>query len=164
MTAPLPSDPAWLAQLHDVVAPPVLAWWPPAPAWWLLALLGVLVMIRQMRMAWRRWRANVYRRQALRVIRQLAARTAPPAEAVVTCLALLRRCCLAVKPRGTVVAATGPQWAAMLTAMAPKIALVDDRLRQLLSDGAYRPPQTIARADAEALLAFTRHWIQGHRA
>ena len=49
-------DPASLANLRDIVEPPPVPWWPPAPGWWfLLTVLGLIAILVALR-AYRRWR------------------------------------------------------------------------------------------------------------
>ena len=73
------SDPASLDNLRDIVVPPSVPWWPPAPGWWVVfALLTLAIAV----FAWRRWRAwhaNAYRREALREL-QAATSAAEVAE------------------------------------------------------------------------------------
>ena len=60
------ADPADLANLHDIVLPPVVPYWPPAPGWWIvgftLLTMALLVVARRVM----RYRNNAYRRTALR--------------------------------------------------------------------------------------------------
>jgi hypothetical protein len=58
-------DPGSLDRLHDLVAPPPVPWWPPAPAWY---ALGVVVFVLLAVLAWRVvawWLRNRYRRAGL---------------------------------------------------------------------------------------------------
>ena len=39
-------DPTSLERLHDIVLPPPVPWWPPAPGWyWVMGLLGALLLL-----------------------------------------------------------------------------------------------------------------------
>lgn len=54
-----------LAQLRDIHLPEPISWWPLAPGWWALIILCLALSIWLVSRAVQRWRANLYRRQAL---------------------------------------------------------------------------------------------------
>ena len=57
--------PTSLDRLHDVIAPPPVPWWPPAPGWYyLFAFVLVLLVVLTIR-GIIRWQHNRYRREAL---------------------------------------------------------------------------------------------------
>ena len=59
------TDPTSLEKLFDIVVPPPVPWWPPAPGWFVVGgVLLVLVFWVAWRV-WRCWRAAAYRRAAL---------------------------------------------------------------------------------------------------
>ena len=64
-----PQDP--LAQLQPLREPELISWWPLAPGWWLLCGLLFLLLLSLTWWLLRRYRANAYRRQALRQLDQL---------------------------------------------------------------------------------------------
>ena len=146
---------AWLARLHDITEPPAPGLWPLAPGWWLVATLLVLLLMRGGQWVWRRWRANAYRRQALRALARCDA--ADPAMSVAACLSLLRHASVAIAP---------PQdslvWLEWLQARCPTLAL-SPRIRQLLLEGAYCPPQRLSADDAAVLRTYVCRWLQEHQ-
>ena len=95
-------DAASLDRLHDIVMPPTVPWWPPAPGWYVLAaiILGLLLVL--VLRLWLRWRATAYRREA---IRALDSASDPAAIA-----ALLRRTALAESSRSEIAALHGNAW------------------------------------------------------
>ena len=54
-----------LAQLRDIHLPEPILWWPLAPGWWVLIILCLALAIWFISKGVQRWRANLYRRQAL---------------------------------------------------------------------------------------------------
>lgn len=68
------ADPTGLDKLHDILVPPPVPWWPPAPGWyWILGLAAVIGAV----LLWRavaRWQRNRYRREALAELAQIEAR------------------------------------------------------------------------------------------
>ena len=67
-------DPASLEHLHDIIVPPPVSMWPPAPGWYVIgAVLLVLLAILVVRVV-SRWHANAYRRIALRELEKIKSR------------------------------------------------------------------------------------------
>lgn len=145
------SDTTSLDRLHDIVLPPEVSRWPPAPGvWFILALLLGFVFILAYR-AWKHRRANAYRRAALR---ELAEASSPAMIAE-----LLRRTALAVFPRETVAGRTGTEWVDWLAAQSPES--VPAGVREQLTAGIYGNPASPT--DCRALAEFAGGWIRHHR-
>jgi len=140
-----------LDQLHDIVLPPAVPWWPPAPGWYVLLGLLTLAVIWLAWRFWKRWRANAYRRAALRELTTL--RDAP------AIAELLRRTALAVAPRAIVAEKTGNAWADWLVKQSPES--MSPEVRQLLNVGVYGPP--VANQQVSALRDYAARWISHHR-
>ena len=144
------SDPASLANLRDIVTPPPVPWWPLAAGWWfLLTALGLVAVLAAV-YRWRRWRANAYRRAALRALRgtQSAAALAE----------VLKRVALVAYPRTQVASLTGSAWVQWLaeTGGRPIPAAVS----QALTVGAYAERDG---AEVGELAAFAAEWIRSHK-
>jgi hypothetical protein len=111
------SDPTSLDRLHDVLAPPPVPWWPPAPGWdWLLGTLAVLLCLGACRLLVH-WQRNRYRREALAEWHRQAGRLHDPNQrtSALTHLAeLLKRTAITAFSRERVAALTGPAWFAFL--------------------------------------------------
>lgn len=140
-----------LDRLHDIVLPPEVSWWPPAPGVWLiLAAVLAFVLLLAFR-AWRRWRSNAYRRVALR---QLATASSPTSIAE-----LLRRTALASFPREVVASKSGNEWVDWLAAQSSEP--ITAAVREQLTSGVYAAPASPA--DFALLVDFARRWIRDHR-
>jgi len=145
-------DPTSLDRLHDLVLPPVLPWWPPAPGWY---AFFILLILAGGWLAWRWWqhrRADAYRRAALQELAYLRDATAV-AE-------LLRRTALAVVPRPLVAGMTGRAWTDWLAAQCPDP--MPDPVRSQLYAGVYgrpAPDQDLARLRAYAACWIARHHL-----
>ena len=145
------NDPTSLARLHDLVLPPAVPWWPPAPGWYvvlaLLILISVLILIRLAS----RYRANAYRREAARELALL--------ESSAAIAELLRRTALAIAPRSVIAEKTGTAWLDWLTAQSPEP--MPDTVRAQLTTGVYGPPT--ASEELNALRDYAARWITSHR-
>ena len=149
-------DPTSLDRLHDIVLPPAVSWWPPAPGWYVLSAVLLLATAWYGWWQLRCWRATAYRREALRELATLqdAAEMAQ----------LLRRTALAVAPRDAVAAATGDAWLQWLAQRGPE---APPTVREALTVGVYASPTAASRMDAAALPAlrdYCRRWILQHEA
>jgi hypothetical protein len=143
-------DAASLDNLRDIVVPPPVPWWPPAPGWWLiLATLAVLAGWFAVR-RWRRYRAAAYRRAALR---ELAGATG-----VATAAEILKRTALAAYPRTQVASLSGSAWCRWLesTAGIP----VPGTVAEALAEGVFDQTDGQQVADVKA---FAAEWIRTHR-
>ena len=60
------ADPADLSNLRDLVLPPAVSLWPPAPGWWIVAAAGLAAAAILSAAAVARYQRNAYRREALR--------------------------------------------------------------------------------------------------
>lgn len=143
-------DPASLQNLRDIVTPPPVPWWPLAPGWWLvLMLLGLLVGLIALR-GWRRWRANAYRRDALRALRE--------AESVASVAEILKRAALMASSRTQVASLSGSAWVQWLAETGGRT--VSPAVSQVLSTVIYDESPA---ANTGELTAFAAQWIRGHR-
>jgi hypothetical protein len=160
------ADPTSLEHLFDIVAPPPVPWWPPAPGWFVVG--GVLLMLGVWGAwrAWRRWRAAAYRRAALAEWRQLKAQAADPGprEAALRRVPeLVKRTALAAFPRLEVASLSGEAWLRFLDRSGHTDAFTRGSGR-VLSELAY-DPKLAARLNAvavEDLFRTVRRWIRRH--
>lgn len=143
-------DAANLDNLRDIVTPPPVPWWPPAPGWWfLLAMLTVALVIALFR-GLRKWRANAYRRAALRAI-QAASNLAEVAE-------LLKRAALAAYPRNEVAPLSGVAWTDWLGKTTGR--QVPGNVVQALTRDVFARPDTPV---DPGIRDFAADWIRRHR-
>lgn len=145
------ADPADLANLHDIVLPDEVPWWPPAPGWIVLATILLATAIYYLIRAFRRWKADAYRRAALR---ELSSAASPEAIAEI-----LRRTALAIAPRETVATLVGETWIDWLAARSPDP--IAQPVRDVLSLSLY--DRDGSSADLNALRDFAACWITHHK-
>jgi hypothetical protein len=159
------SDPASLANLHGIVLPEPVPWWPPAPGWyWLGGALAAAAAWLAVR-ALRRWHADAYRRAALAELDAIGARAEAPdagADALRALPALLKRAALAAYPRERVAALSGPRWWAFLDATGGGTAFGGGAGPRLDALG-YDPAASLEPEGRRELLAASRTWLRRHR-
>jgi len=140
-----------LDQMHGIVVPHPVPWWPPAPGWYaVLAVMLIAASFLTYR-AWRRWWSNAYRREALRALEN-ASTTGAISE-------ILRRTALAVAPRSVVAAQIGSDWPTWLQSQCS--ISMPPRVNQLLTLGPYAP--STATDTVDDLKRYAADWIRHHQ-
>ena len=161
------TDAASLANLHDIVLPPSVSWWPLAWGWYLLSAL-LLAGLAWGLLRWRRRRrANRYRDLALGELDALADAIGDPARqarALADLPVLLKRVALAAWPRARVAGLSGEDWWQFLDENDPGGALGEAEGAKLdhLSCGR-EPGAGLSEAEARGLAAAVRVWVRRHR-
>lgn len=159
---------AKLAALHDVVVPAPVPWWPPAPGAYAVAALAAAAVGWIGWRIFRRWRANAYRRVALRRLVSIRTELADPARrafALAELATLVRRAALHVAPRERVASLSGDAWVAFLDAGVGGESFRSSTGRLILT-APYQPAAAIARiprADLDALCLLVGRWLRAHR-
>jgi hypothetical protein len=150
-----------LAELRDIHQPGMIETWPPAFGWWVLAGLAVLGFLVLCFWLYRRWRANRYRREAIRELQSLHAswqRDNDDHAYLVRLQELLKRVALTSFPREEVASRTGEAWVRFLdrSTGSHDFSIGES---EVLIDGNYRSDVTI---DVPALEVIARQWIRKH--
>ena len=140
-----------LDRLHDLVLPPAVSFWPLAPGWYVVfAFLLLLLLLASIR-AVSRYRANAYRREALRTLASL--------EQPAAIAELLRRTALAIATRPVIAEKTGAAWVDWLAAQCPEA--MSGTVREQLTVGVYGRPT--AEHELSSLRGYAARWITEHR-
>lgn len=157
-----PADP--LAQLHDIVLPSAVSWWPLAWGWWvllalLLTALGLVIYFR-----WRTKKRQAYRLVALQELNRISARfedDGNAAEYLQHLSILLRRTARSAQPCSFPIDIKGEAWLRWLDDYCPEThdGFTKGCGRVLLT-GPYEAHPDI---DQAQLLPLVRVWLQQHR-
>lgn len=147
---------AELAKLHDVIPPPPIPWWPPAPGWWILfAVLCVMAVAGSIWLYKRRqhFLATRYQREADGLLDAIPD-SADTLEQLQHIARVLRRAAISAYGRERV--GTLP-WLEL--AVLPGNGILDEHSLALLGRALYQqlPPGT---DEINALLAQARRWLQ----
>ena len=154
MAAPEP-----LADLRGYHLPDPVSWWPPAPGWWLLALLGLSLLVLLVGWLVRRYRRGAAARAAQAELAALRAALAQDGDAAACARGLsrlLRRFALVRFPRRAVAGLSGEAWLAFLDAQGGGGRFQSGPGRLLL-DAPYRPPQDLPVGE---LASLVEDWIR----
>lgn len=165
---PPPPDPvtqAALRTLKDIVVPPPVSWFPQTWGWAVLALIVAVIAVILILHWLKRYRADRYRREALRELDALKAQWNAPSgdeDAVAALAVLLKRVALAAYPRREVAALTGAPWTEFLRNQTG--GTLDPALAAMLDDGEYRKAEKAATGtpSVPAIASGVRQWIEEH--
>jgi len=148
-------DPADLANLRDIVLPSTIPWWPPAPGIWIL-LAGLLAaaLAASVR-AFRHYRANAYRREAVRELDGLTDMTG--------IMPLLKRAAMVAYGREAVASLSGDAFLAFLDRTGGTGAFTSGPAR-LLPSLAYSKEASPTPGDLDRAVADARRWLRKHSA
>lgn len=144
------ADPTSLDLLHDIVLPPAVPWWPPAPGWHAVLVMLTLAACWLAWRGWKRRQADGYRRAALRRL--------PHLQDVPAVAELFRRTALAIAPRSVIAAKTGAAWVDWLDNQCPEP--MPPAVRRLLTTGVYGLHSD---RNIDELKAYAARWISRHR-
>lgn len=157
-----------LAQMHDVIAPPPLSWWPPAPGWWILGISALLLIAGALWLAIHWWQSNAYRRLALAELADIRGNnTLTSQEKTQQLVYLLKRTFFSAYPlsRRRVAGISGGAWWRLLNSTTHK-PVADDNLIHQVDTVLY---QAVGQHDnasetvAIALENAAHKWIKTHQ-
>ena len=166
MADPVP-DPGSLQNLHDIVVPEAVPWWPPAPGWYVVgAVLGILLLWLGIRRV-RRYRADRFRRMALAELSRIesnAQSSRDPWGALAEVAELLKRVALATFPREVVAELSGDAWWSFLGEVGDAGTFTPEA-RHLVESALFarvegRKPSS---REVDEVLVAARSWIRSHR-
>ena len=147
----------WMSNLEEIELPESVPFTPETIGWYLLAGLLVVALLWLALRFWKRWRADAYRREALRELDEIE--TSAPERLP----ELLKRVALAAYPRTQVAELSGDAWLGFLDGT---LGTTEFTLGagSRLPDLAYDPGAASAMSTEEtkSLFALARRWIQKH--
>lgn len=158
--SPMPPEAQQLLQeMHGIIVPAAVGWWPPAPGWWMLATL-LLAAVIALAVALHKWRQrNAYKHAALTMLDEL--RGYADEDLANETNRLLKRVALVAFPaeRALINQLFGDAWVAWLNQSSGK-SLFTGNCAEALAHGTYRSALPCSR---EELLACTRRWLVDHK-
>lgn len=164
-------DQASLDNLHDIVVPEPVTWWPPAPGWYLLGALILFAASWFFINAIENWWKNRYRGAAIKELNQLrhSTRKLENHELIRRLNDILKRVTLNAWPREEVATLSGEQWLEFLTENANLpgngTAFGSEQTR-VLRDAAYSKKicNALSSTEMDEIFSTAEHWIRRHEA
>jgi hypothetical protein len=151
--------PQLLDQVHELVVPEPVPWFPQTSGWWVLLGWVLAVTLFAIVAIVRRRRRNRYRREALASLDAIAAQSQmSAAESARRVADIIKRTALVAYPRARVASLHGVEWARFLSESSGNDSQVTEAAESLAS-AAYRPG-----ADGRRMLQPARRWVRVHRA
>lgn len=148
-------DPADLSNLRDIVLPPALPWWRAAYGWWVIgAGFAVAALVASIR-AWKRYRANAYRREAARELDAVSGMD--------KVMPILKRAAMVAYGRETVASLSGSAFLAFLDRTGNTVDFTSGPAR-LLPGLAFGGGPSPTAEELAAVVADARRWLRTHRA
>ncbi len=142
-------DATSLDRLHDIVEPTSVSWWPPAPGWYIVFAVFLIMFVWFSIRWWKWWKANAYRREALRKLDSLQD-SAAIAE-------LLRRTALATYSRSEIATRSGVEWVQWLSEKSQNA--MPSHVSEILQSEIYRPENC---SHLSELKDYVADWITHH--
>ncbi|MFK0334787.1 DUF4381 domain-containing protein [Rhizobium sp. NPDC090275] len=158
---PDPITEAALRSLKDIAVLQPVSWMPQTWGWLALALILLAAILLCGLLAYKRWRRNAYRREALRLLDEIAGDLGngqTRAGASARLAELLKRTALAAWPRKTIAAVSGDEWVRFLSSRGE----IGDALKRYLDDLEYRGGAIPGADVTDDLLRDARRWIERH--
>ncbi|MBD9446416.1 DUF4381 domain-containing protein [Rhizobium sp. RHZ01] len=152
-----------LRSLKDIAVPAPVSWMPQTWGWLIVVLLLLSAILLWCALAYRRWRKNAYRREALKHLEaiEVAVRDADKrARALRDLGELLKRTALAAWPRKDVAATSGLAWAAFL--VEHRNMKNGEAFQRFFDDLEYQAATLVSTEVADGLVRDARRWIEGH--
>lgn len=150
-----------LAQLHDILLPDTIGWWPPAPGWWLLLAIIVGLIVLLLYISKRKTARNRYRLEAIAELAAIDHADTDPARRLQAWALLLRRVALTARPADFPVDIKGQAWLLWLDRYCPETGkgFSTGSGIALLSG----PYEKLPAVDLPALRQLIEIWILKHR-
>jgi hypothetical protein len=151
---------ASLDQLHDIIIPPAVSYWPLAPGWYALGLLIVAFSVHLGMKYWAVYQKNLYRREALEVLSKMQSGEDTNKE-INTLLGLMKRVALQHFGREKVAALSDDAWWDFMEKYSK--VKVGTEVRELSQKILYSPNAQASVEDVKMLKKVAKVWITTHK-
>lgn len=160
------ADPYSLDNLHDIVEPAAISWWPPATGFWILLALLLVWMIATGLRVWMRYRRNGYRREALALLKQIEPEllhSQTRGSALAEVAVLLKRTALSAYPREGVAELSGEEWLAFLD-RSGNMHDFSQGAAAIIGNISWQPQAgaNLSDQNLKELINTVQHWINHH--
>lgn len=150
---------ASLDQMHEIINPPAVSFWPLAPGWVALALLLLTYVIHVGLKYWSSYQKNLYRREALDVLSSLGEENA--SQEINTLLGLMKRVGLQHFGRQKVASLSQNAWWDFVEKHSK--AKAGTQIRELSQKILYAPNTEATAEEVKAFSKVAKVWIHTHQ-
>lgn len=151
---------ASLDQMHDIIIPSAVSFWPLAPGWYALVLLVLAFSIHLGLKQWSNYQKNLYRREALEALSKTPSGEDANKE-INTLLGLMKRVALQCFGREKVAALSDDAWWDFMEKHSK--AKVGIEIRELSQKILYSANAQASSEDVKRLSKVAKVWITTHK-
>lgn len=150
---------ASLDNLHDIIVPEAVSFFPPAPGWIIVLILLLALLLHFAVKAYRRYKKSLYRREALK---ELGIYRQHSKENTVALLSLAKRVAIAAYGREEVAKLYDDAWWNFMEKQSKAKVSPEARedIAKLLYDGSYMVNSVLH----DNIIQFVTLWIKTHKA
>ena len=149
---------ASLNNLHDIMLPEAVGFFPLAPGWYIVLLLFLTLLLHVALNRYRRYQKDQYRREALGELAELQHSNRENAMAL---LSLAKRAGISAYGRENIALLDGNKWWDFIENHSQ--AKIDLALRKEIQTLLYKEGTTLDGSSFAALLTFITQWIATHK-
>ena len=149
---------ASLNNLHDIVLPEAVGFFPLAPGWYILLLLFLTLLFHFALKHYRIYKKEQYRREAFESLAELQQKNR---ENTLALLSLAKRVGLSAYGRESIAILNGEDWWDFIEEHSK--AKVDSALRKEIQILLYQDAATFNESTFDAVLGFVTEWISTHK-
>ena len=149
---------ASLDRMHDIIVPDAPGFFPPAPGWYILLLLLLALLFHVTMKAYKRYKAEAYRREALQ---ELTAYHEKSRESALALLSLAKRTGITAYGREKIAPLLDDAWWDFVEEHSE--ATIDDVFREGVRSMLYDADFTLTDSMFERLHEVVGVWIKSHR-
>ena len=149
---------ASLDNLHDIIVPDAPGFFPPAPGWYILLLLFLALLFHLTLQAYKRYKAEAYRREALQ---EITTYSEPNRENVLALLSLAKRTGITAYGREKIASLSDDAWWDFVEEHSE--ATINAAFREGVRSMLYDADFTLTDSMFERLHETVGVWIKSHR-
>ncbi len=145
-------------QLHDIILPDPIGWWPLAASIWVMLIIILGILIGLAAYFWHRYQQHSYRRMAIADLKKQA-ETNKDTELLQQLNATLKQVAITTYGRHQVASLTDEAWLDFLASKAQFVPQPTN-IKQLVHY--YAADTQLSAAERQRLIHYTEQWIKEH--
>ena len=149
---------ASLNNLHDIIVPEAIGFFPLAPGWYILLSLLLALLFHFVLKRYRMYKKEQYRREALEELTKLQHKSRENTMAV---LSLAKRVGLSAYGRENIALLDGDDWWDFMETHSE--TKVEPELRKEIQTFLYQDASSLNESSFEKILSFVSKWIRTHK-